>query len=104
MVLTVHSGSVDSVLFGLDKPSDSWCIMALEDTCRVSIPLHPPQYTEHYPVGLAVSYNSTLPVPISKYHTSLEPTARNDSLEFKLRYCAYDKLRKKILVLLDFTF
>lgn len=94
MVLTVHSGSVDSVLFGLDKPSDSWCIMALEDTCRVSIPLHPPQYTEHYPVGLAVSYNSTLPVPISEYQTRLYPTARNDSWEFKSRYCAYDKFAK----------
>lgn len=66
MVLTVHSGSVDSVLFGANKSTDSWCIMGLEDTCRVSIPLHPPQYIEHFPVGLAVSFNSTEPVTISE--------------------------------------
>lgn len=69
MVLTMHSAAVDSVLFGLDKAADAWCINSMEDSGRISIPLQPPDYTEHFPVGLAISLNSTQTVPISEYTT-----------------------------------
>lgn len=64
MALTMSSKALDSALMVVDN--DQWCVGGLEDTCRLSVPLEAPDYIEHYALGLDVSYNSTLPIPISE--------------------------------------
>lgn len=58
--------SIDSAMMMLDSGTADWQVAGLEDTCRISVPLVAPDYTEHFPLGLAVCFNSTMPVPISE--------------------------------------
>ena len=64
MALTMSSRAIDSALVVLD--SDQWCVGGLEDTRRISVPLEAPDYKESFVLGLDVSYNSAMPVPISE--------------------------------------
>jgi len=65
MALLMCSNAVDSALLTHDKASDQWQVALLDDTARVSVPLVGEDFTEHFPLGLAASFNSTQPVQIS---------------------------------------
>lgn len=68
MVLTMVSNAMDGAMLVVDKATNQWHVAELDDTMRASVPMNAADgYKEHTVIGLAISFNSTFPVQLSKY-------------------------------------